>query len=38
MGPKAKSAVPVLRDFAEHDPDVRVRTWAAKVLERLESR
>ena len=36
IGPDAKEAVPALRK-AQKDKDVKVRTYATKALERIES-
>jgi len=35
FGPQAKEAIPLLTDLQQRDRDTRVRTYAAKALEKL---
>jgi HEAT repeat protein len=37
FGPKAQETVPTLTDLSRHDRDAKVRSFAAKALEKLRS-
>jgi HEAT repeat protein len=37
FGPEVKDAVPALTQLRRHDPDARVRDYAAKALEKIDS-